>query len=190
MAASSTRWARLSGRLSTAICRHAIDAAAPRVAKVLSDLRELGAEQLPPRNDHEIDPGRGALRTESPEHLSNQPFGPITLDCAAEFPGGDDPQPGSWQPVREQQEREKPAVKPGATIEHGPELATPSNPPAFGESGRRGLRRARPPRRISRGSVLVRDGPVPDAGIAFSCARARTCRQRRRSFQEPPRAGP
>jgi|SRR5688572_9701480 len=190
MTASSTRWARLSGRLSTAICRQALDAAAPGVAKVLSDLRELGGEQFAPWNDHEIDPGTGALRTKLPEHLSNQTFGPITLDCAAELPGGDDAQPRSRQPVREQQEREKPAVKAGAAIEHGPELATTSNPPTFGESGRGGLRRARPLRRTSRGSAIVRDGPVPDAAIAFSCARARTCRQRRRSFQEPPRAGP
>src|SRR4029450_4127992 len=117
MAASSTRWARLSGRLSTAMCRHALDAAAPGVAKVLSDLNELGGEQLAPRDDHEIDAGRRGLRTELPGHLSNPPFGPITLDCAAELPGGDDAQPGSRQPVLEQQEREKPAVKAGAAIE-------------------------------------------------------------------------
>lgn len=189
MAVSSTRWARPCGRLSTAMCRHALDAAAPGVAKVLRDLRELGGEQFAPRNDHEIDRGRGALRTELPEHLSNQAFGPIALDCAAELPGGDDAEPGSRQPVREQQEREKPAVKAGAAIEHGAELAATSNPPAFGES-ERGRLRTRLPRRISWGSAIVRDGPVPDAGIAFNCARARTCRQRRRLFQEPPRAGP
>lgn len=172
MAASSTRWGRLSGRLSTAICRHALDAAPPGVAEVLSDLRELRGEQLASGNDHEIDRGRRGLRTELPEHLSNQPFRSITLDRAAEFPGGHDPQPGAGQPVRKQQEREKPAVQTDAAIEHGPELATTPNPPVFGEN-RRG-----------------RDGPVPDAGIAFSCARARTCRQRRRSFQELPLAGP
>ena len=140
MAASSTRWTTLSGRLSTASCRHALDAAAPGVAKVLSDLRELGGEQLAPGDDHEIDPGRGALRIELPEHLSNQTFGPITLDGAAEFSGGDDAQPGYRQPVREHQEREKPAVKAGAAIEDGPELAATSNPAALGESGRGGLR--------------------------------------------------
>jgi hypothetical protein len=189
MAASSRRWERVRVRLSTAICRHALDSATPGVAKIPGNLGELGGQQLAPRNDHEIDRCSGSLRSELTEHLSNQSLRPIPLDRAAKLPRGDDPEPGRRQPVRKQQEREEPAVQTSAAIEYGPEVATPPNPPVFGECGRGRLRRARFRGGISRGVAIVRDGPVRDAGLALSCAPARRCRQSPRSSQEPPRAG-
>jgi hypothetical protein len=136
MAASSTRWGRRSGRLSTAMCRQALHAAAPGVAEILRDLGEPGGQHLAPWNDHEIDRGRRPLRSKLPEHLSNQSFRPITLDRPAELPGGHDPQPWARQGIGKQQEREKPALKTGAAIEHPPELATAPYPSVFGECGR------------------------------------------------------
>src|SRR5262245_41485085 len=108
MAARSTRWERVSPRLSTAMCRHALDSAMPGSAEIAGDLSELGGQQLAPRNDHEIDRSTGGLRSELPEHLSNQSLRPIPPYRTAKFPGGDDPKPGLRSPVREQQKREEP----------------------------------------------------------------------------------
>jgi hypothetical protein len=181
MAASSRRWERVRVRLSTAICRHALDSATPGVAKIPGNLGELGGQQLAPRNDHEIDRCSGSLRSELTEHLSNQSLRPIPLDRAAKLPRGDDPEAGRRQPVWKQQECEEPPVQTSAAIEYGPEFATPPNPPVFGKCGRG---RARTRRSISHGCAIVRDGPVPDAGLPLSCAPARTCRQSPRSLQE------
>ena len=159
-----------------AVCRHAVDSATPDAAKILHDLSELRGQQLAAGNDHEIDRFAGGLRSELTEHLSNQSLRAIPLDGATKLPRGDDPEPGCRQLVSRHQEREEPAVQTSAAIEYGPELAPPPDPPIFGKGGRQRF-------------AIVRDSPGRDAGLALSCAPARTCRQSPRSMQEPPRAG-
>jgi hypothetical protein len=117
------------------MCRDAIDSAPPGAAKILHDLSELRGQYLATGNDHEIDRHAGGLRPKLPEHLSNQSLRSIPLDGAAKLPRGDDPEPGSCQPVGEHQEREEPALQTSAAIEYRPELAAPPDPPMFWKGG-------------------------------------------------------
>jgi hypothetical protein len=158
----------LSEGLSTATRRlHAIDASTPGDTEIPGDGCEFGTEELSLGNHDEIDTRPGLRGTKLPEHLSNQAFGPITIDRAAEFAGGDDPETRGGEPIREHQKREQPAMYADSTIEHGAEFAAASNPALFWERGRGRRDRVR---------------------IALSSVEG--CRRTPRSLQEPPRSGP
>jgi hypothetical protein len=123
----------LSDGLSTAVRLHAIDAAPPGDAEILGDRREFGTGEFAPGNHDDIDARSRFRWTEFPEHLSNQPFGPIALDCATELSRRDDPQTRGRESIGEHQEREQPAMYADSTIEHGAEFAAASNPALFWE---------------------------------------------------------
>ena len=63
---------------------------------------QAGVEQLPLRHDDDVEAGRDLVAT---ENLSNQSFSSISLDRAAQFLRGGDPQPADWQRVRQDEQR-------------------------------------------------------------------------------------
>jgi hypothetical protein len=112
------------------------------IAEILERRLEFGVEELAPGNDHEIDRAGRSESDLGSKHLSNQTFSTVSLDGAADFPGGHDPQARPIQRGLQQEEREEPAVDPLAGIEDGAELPALANPSLAGKSRRRATRPA------------------------------------------------
>jgi hypothetical protein len=68
---------------------------------------QAGVEQFAFRDDDDVEAGRELVAT---ENLSNQSFSSISLDRAAQFPGGGDSEPANGQAVREREQRQIAAV--------------------------------------------------------------------------------
>ena len=68
---------------------------------------QAGVEQFAFRDDHDVEAGRELVAT---ENLSNQSFGSISFDRAAQFPGSGDSEPADGQAVREREQRQIAAV--------------------------------------------------------------------------------
>jgi hypothetical protein len=74
---------------------------------------QTGVKQLAPGDDNHVKTGRNLVMT---ENLSNQAFRSISLNRAAQSPGGGDPQPANWELVRQNEQSGEAAANPGATL--------------------------------------------------------------------------
>ena len=74
---------------------------------------QAGVEQFAFRDDDDVEAWRELVAT---KNLSNQSFSSISLDRAAQFPRGGDSQSAHWQVVREREQRQIAAMRPGAAI--------------------------------------------------------------------------
>ena len=143
------RWPAVRRESATAVRAEAIEAPPQRAAEILERCLEFGVEELAPWDHDEIDRDVASDPASDPDsdprrepdlgskHLSNQPFRTVSLDGAADLPGGHHPQPGTIECGLQEQERKEPAVNPLAGIEDGAELAALANPSLAWKSCRR-----------------------------------------------------
>src|SRR5204863_6390948 len=98
------------GEISNLYARRSASAtktAAEDLAEFAFKGSQAGVEQVPFRNDDDVDAGHGLVAT---KNLSYQSFSSVPLDGAAEFPRGGDAEPAVQPPGRQRKQREEPAV--------------------------------------------------------------------------------
>jgi hypothetical protein len=134
--------------------------------EILGDRRKGDIKELTARNHDRIYAGRLTPRNVQPEHLSNQSLGSISLDRSAELPGRHDSEARNAAPIWPHQNREIPALEPGATVERLLKVASAPNTLRFRKA--RGPWRV-PDRRLScrqESPIAARDrsGRIADEG--------------------------
>ncbi len=86
--------------------RSACESAAPTVFPAKCGLivgfkgGKSGFEQLAARDNDQVEADRAGRPFVPPKKVSYEPFGPVPLDCAAEFLRRDDAQTGMWSLIR------------------------------------------------------------------------------------------
>jgi hypothetical protein len=104
------------------------------VLEILGNREKRGIEQLATGNHDEIHAELSRALQLLTEHLSNQPFSPISVHRPAKFSGGDQAQSRQYLSVWQEDEREVAAMKPAASLEYVLELAAASNPALLREA--------------------------------------------------------
>lgn len=94
--------------------RSPLDRAAPDVAEILCNDGKTCIEQLPPRDDDEIE--TKSLAVEMAEYLSNQPLSSVSIRGMPEFSRCHDAKPRRRLPIRQHDNGEESAVDPGTAL--------------------------------------------------------------------------
>jgi hypothetical protein len=98
---------------------------------------QAGVEQVPFRDDDNVDSRHGLVTT---KNLSYQSFSSVPLDGAAELPCGGDAEPAVHPPGRQRKQREEPAVDLRAVVVDRLVFGTTADPVIAAEA-RHGRRR-------------------------------------------------
>ena len=114
----------------------ACEGTSPEGSKVPVDIAEGSIEQFAPRDDDQVHRGVRWFVHQS-EHLSNQPFSPVSVDRVAELARGDDAEPDTRGRARREQQSEKPGRDARVGLEHPGELASTSHSLGLAERVRR-----------------------------------------------------